>query len=200
MAGADVDVVHSDTCRRATAGGDRGAQGAAGVCLPWAVGSSVVRDGRRAAQARRRRPGDLAHRRLPPAARRGRRGHQGGHRPAAQGPRAPILNLLINAAEAMTDDSPRDLHVELRACDPGILAVTIRDSGRGVAPTELEHIFHRYVTSKADGLGMGLSISRSIVEAHRGRIWATRNLDRGLTVRPYVDCDDGVVGRVDTIA
>jgi len=100
----------------------------------------------------------------------------------------------------MTDDSPRDLHVELRACDPGILAVTIRDSGRGVAPTELEHIFHRYVTSKADGLGMGRSIGRSIVEAHRGRIWATRNLDRGLTVRPYVDCDDGVVGRVDTIA
>jgi PAS domain S-box-containing protein len=102
-----------------------------------------------------------------------------------------ILNVLVNAADAMADaPDPRELRVETVVREPGIFAITVRDSGVGVAPSELEHIFERFVTSKPEGLGMGLSISRSIIEAHGGRIWATRNVDRGLTVYielPYVE-------------
>ena len=102
-----------------------------------------------------------------------------------------ILNVLVNAADAMADaPEPRDLRVETIIREAGILAISARDSGVGVAPSELEHIFDRFVTSKPEGLGMGLSISRSIIEAHGGRIWATRNVDRGLTVHielPYVE-------------
>jgi PAS domain S-box-containing protein len=102
-----------------------------------------------------------------------------------------ILNVLVNAADAMADaPDPRELRVETAVREAGILAISVRDSGPGVAPSELEHIFERFVTSKPEGLGMGLSISRSIIEAHGGRIWATRNPDRGLTVYielPYVE-------------
>jgi two-component system, LuxR family, sensor kinase FixL len=102
-----------------------------------------------------------------------------------------ILNVLVNAADAMADaPDPRELRVETVVREPGILVIAVRDSGVGVAPSELEHIFERFVTSKPEGLGMGLSISRSIIEAHGGRIWATRNVDRGLTVYielPYVE-------------
>jgi two-component system sensor kinase FixL len=58
----------------------------------------------------------------------------------------------------------------------------VSDTGPGVAPSELEHIFERFVTSKPQGMGMGLSISRSIITAHGGRMWATPNPGRGLTV------------------
>jgi signal transduction histidine kinase len=102
-----------------------------------------------------------------------------------------ILNVLVNAADAMADaPDPRELRVETLVREAGILAISVRDSGLGVAPSELEHIFERFVTSKPEGLGMGLSISRSIIEAHGGRIWAARNVDRGLTVYielPYVE-------------
>ena len=100
-----------------------------------------------------------------------------------------VLNVLVNAAEAMTDDdTPRRLSIELSACEAGVLLLTARDSGRGVAASRLEQIFDRFVTSKPDGLGMGLSISRSIIEAHGGRIWATGNPDRGLTVHIELPC------------
>ena len=100
-----------------------------------------------------------------------------------------LLNILINAGEAMTDDAaPRRLRIDLTAHEAGVLALTIRDSGRGVAASELEHIFERFVTTKTEGLGMGLSISRSILEAHGGRIWATPNPDRGLTMHIELPC------------
>jgi C4-dicarboxylate-specific signal transduction histidine kinase len=94
-----------------------------------------------------------------------------------------ILNVLLNAAEAMTDEAPsRVLRLAADARESGILAITVRDSGRGAEASELEHIFDRFVTRKVDGLGMGLSISRSIVKAHGGRMWATRNTGHGLTM------------------
>jgi two-component system, LuxR family, sensor kinase FixL len=103
-----------------------------------------------------------------------------------------VLNVLINAGEAMTEAAaPRRLRVALAAHEPGLLALAIRDSGVGVPAAELEHIFDRFVTSKPEGLGMGLSISRSIIEAHGGRIWATRNPDRGLTLHVEVPCLEG---------
>jgi PAS domain S-box-containing protein len=103
-----------------------------------------------------------------------------------------LLNVLVNAAEAMTDaPHPRRLRLLMKAAEPTILTITIRDSGPGVDAGELEQIFDRFVTSKPDGLGMGLSISRSIVKAHGGRMWATRNKNRGLTVHIELPCLEG---------
>jgi signal transduction histidine kinase len=100
-----------------------------------------------------------------------------------------LLNVLLNAGEAMAGEpGPHELYIETSAREPGIVAITIRDSGQGVPPVELEHIFERFITTKPDGLGMGLSISRSIVEAHGGRIWATANADRGLTMHVELPC------------
>ena len=96
-----------------------------------------------------------------------------------------VLNLLVNACQAMADvaDGPRVLRIETSEPKPGSIEITVADTGAGVAGPELEHMFEPFVSSKAEGLGMGLSINRSIVEAHGGHIVATRNRDRGLTLR-----------------
>ena len=95
-----------------------------------------------------------------------------------------MLNLVVNACEAIAaiEDGPREILIETSQAEPGRLTIAVRDSGIGVNETELERIFEHFVTSKQQGLGMGLAISRSIVEAHGGRIWATVNHDRGLTL------------------
>ena len=95
-----------------------------------------------------------------------------------------LLNLLLNAREAIavTVEGPREIEIETAGRPAGGVAISIRDTGIGVKDTELEHIFEHFVSSKLDGLGMGLAISRSIVQAHGGRIWATPNGDRGLTL------------------
>ena len=74
------------------------------------------------------------------------------------------------------------IEVATQSHPPGRVIITVRDSGLGVPEAELANIFQPFVTTKAQGLGMGLSISRSIIEAHGGRIWATRNEDHGLTM------------------
>jgi signal transduction histidine kinase len=96
-----------------------------------------------------------------------------------------VLNLLVNACQAMADvvDGPRVLSIETAEPKPGNIEITVADTGGGVAEPELERMFEPFVSSKAEGLGMGLSINRSIVEAHGGHIVATRNPDRGLTLR-----------------
>jgi two-component system sensor kinase FixL len=99
-----------------------------------------------------------------------------------------VLNLLMNAGEAVaaTEDGPRVITIAIDQPQAGRLLLSVRDSGIGVKePAELERIFEDFVSSKPDGLGMGLTISRSIVEAHGGRIWAAGNADRGLTL--YVE-------------
>jgi signal transduction histidine kinase len=95
-----------------------------------------------------------------------------------------ILNLLLNACDAMSvvQSGLRTLDVATDHDGQGLVIVTVRDSGVGVSESELTGIFEPFVTTKPQGLGMGLAISRSIVEAHKGRIWATRNDDHGLTV------------------
>jgi PAS domain S-box-containing protein len=95
-----------------------------------------------------------------------------------------LLNVLLNAREAiaMSEEGPREIVIETAGHQPGVVAISIRDTGIGVKDADLEHIFEHFVSSKPDGLGMGLAISRSIVQAHGGRIWATANPDRGLTV------------------
>jgi signal transduction histidine kinase len=107
-----------------------------------------------------------------------------------------FLNLLVNACEAIAAaaDGPREIAVDTVPSGPDRLRVSIRDTGIGVEEEELERIFGAFVSTKSDGLGMGLSISRSIVEAHGGRIWATRNPDRGVTLHVTLPCAAAPVG------
>jgi signal transduction histidine kinase len=92
-----------------------------------------------------------------------------------------ILNLIVNALEAMSgaNDGTRELLISSRKANPGGVLVEVRDSGPGLAPETLEHVFEAFYTTKPGGLGMGLSICRSIIEAHGGRLWASADLPRG---------------------
>jgi two-component system sensor kinase FixL len=96
-----------------------------------------------------------------------------------------LLNLMINAFAAMDSPGitgPRRLILRTKWVDGSQVLVEVQDSGPGIPLDELESIFEPFVTSKQDGLGMGLSICRSIIERHGGRIWAANNPDRGATV------------------
>jgi C4-dicarboxylate-specific signal transduction histidine kinase len=92
-----------------------------------------------------------------------------------------ILNLIVNAIEAMSeaDNSARELLVSSGTAEARQVVVAVRDSGSGLDPKTLDRIFDPFYTTKAQGMGMGLAISRSIIEAHGGRLWATANQDRG---------------------
>jgi PAS domain S-box-containing protein len=90
-----------------------------------------------------------------------------------------ILNLIVNAVDAMSGISEqRELLISTEAASDGVL-VAVRDSGPGFAPGALEHLFDTFYTTKPSGLGLGLSISRSIIEAYGGRLWASGNVPRG---------------------
>jgi PAS domain S-box-containing protein len=93
-----------------------------------------------------------------------------------------MLNLIINAVEAMssTREGSRELLISTIK-DVGGVLVAVRDSGPGLSPESFELLFDAFYTTKADGMGMGLSICRSIVEAHGGRIWASRDFGQGAT-------------------
>jgi PAS domain S-box-containing protein len=94
-----------------------------------------------------------------------------------------ILNLLRNGLDAMSEPDPDRHEVVVQTTIPAedTVEVSVRDSGIGMSPATRERIFDPFFTTKTGGLGMGLSISRSIVEAHGGRLWATGNPDRGMT-------------------
>jgi PAS domain S-box-containing protein len=96
-----------------------------------------------------------------------------------------MANLIMNAIESisMRSEGPRELLVTSQNHGQDQIAIQVRDSGVGIDPGRLDQIFQPFVTSKPDGMGMGLSISRSIVEAHGGRLWATPNEDLGATFR-----------------
>src|SRR6204780_1976765 len=91
-----------------------------------------------------------------------------------------VLNLILNAAEAMgsVEGQPRDLLISTEQHHAGVL-VAERDSGPGIDPTLLERVFGASYTTKSHGVGMGLSICRSIIDAHGGRLWAEANEPRG---------------------
>lgn len=94
-----------------------------------------------------------------------------------------ILNLIANAIDAMKSiqQHPRELSISSRATDDGQILITVRDCGTGVEPNILENVFQAFFTTKKEGMGLGLSISRTIVEAHGGRMWALSNNDQGAT-------------------
>jgi C4-dicarboxylate-specific signal transduction histidine kinase len=102
-----------------------------------------------------------------------------------------VINLIINAIDAMktVTDRPRELAIRSQRDDGGVL-VAVQDTGVGIEPEKANRLFDAFFTTKPDGMGMGLSICRSIIEAHGGRIWASANAGSGATIQftlPRVD-------------
>ena len=91
-----------------------------------------------------------------------------------------LLNLMVNAMDAMRDQPPerRQLRIQTSAAD-GRVRVALRDRGHGIPESAMADIFRPFFTTKTQGLGMGLSISRSMVEAHGGKLWAENAPDGG---------------------
>jgi signal transduction histidine kinase len=96
-----------------------------------------------------------------------------------------LLNLIVNAIEAMSGvrDRPRELTIVTAASEPHGVVIEVRDSGPGLEEEGAERVFEPFYTTKAQGIGIGLSISRSIVEAHGGRLWANPNEPYGAVFR-----------------
>jgi signal transduction histidine kinase len=94
-----------------------------------------------------------------------------------------VLNLIMNAIEAMrgVSDRARVLHVRIQEQPSGSIVVLVQDSGVGVDLEHLSRLFEAFYTTKAEGIGMGLTISHSIIEAHGGRLWAVANEGPGST-------------------
>ena len=94
-----------------------------------------------------------------------------------------LMNLVLNAIEAMRacSEGPRDLLLCSQNRGSDQIVIAVRDSGVGIDPDTVDDLFRPFVSSKERGLGLGLSISRSIVEAHGGVLWGERNADRGAT-------------------
>jgi signal transduction histidine kinase len=90
-----------------------------------------------------------------------------------------VLNLIMNAIEAMHDVQPRILRVGSKLASPHDVRVLVQDTGKGVDPMHLDRVFRPLVTTKERGMGMGLSICRSIIESHHGRIWVEAATPRG---------------------
>ena len=94
-----------------------------------------------------------------------------------------LMNLMVNAIDSMkTEANQRELTIKSEIADAQ-LVVSVSDVGIGLAPDIVDRIFDPFFTTKAQGTGMGLPISRSIVESHGGRLWATANSGNGATFR-----------------
>ena len=114
--------------------------------------------------------------------------------PAVNGDRVQLqqvlLNLILNAADAMREihDRPRNLLIATVREDPEHVRLSVSDSGVGIDPQKLEKVFDSFYTTKANGMGIGLSISRSIIENHQGRLWASANDGPGATFSFCIPC------------
>lgn len=94
-----------------------------------------------------------------------------------------IINLMVNGIQAMagTDDRQRELVIRSRLDEAGEVLVSVQDSGVGIDPANANRLFDAFFTTKPSGMGMGLSICRTIIEAHGGQLWASRNAGPGAT-------------------
>jgi PAS domain S-box-containing protein len=103
-----------------------------------------------------------------------------------------MLNLIVNAIDAMrSHEGNRDLLICTQKAEPNGVLVEVRDSGPGFAPATIERLFEAFHTTKPGGLGLGLSICRSIIEAHGGRLWASANEPRGAIFQFTVPTQSG---------
>ena len=96
-----------------------------------------------------------------------------------------LLNVVLNAVEAMdtVEAEARELSISAEQTETKGALVTVRDSGPGIESENLERVFEAFYTTKRKGMGMGLAICRSIIEAHGGRLWAEANKTRGAVFR-----------------
>jgi signal transduction histidine kinase len=106
------------------------------------------------------------------------------HLPQATGDRIQLqqvlLNLITNAIDSMTDvGGSRILSVQSGMDDQGEVSISVADTGEGIGPRDIDRIFNPLFTTKPNGMGMGLSICRAIIEAHNGRLWVAPNTPRG---------------------
>ena len=101
-----------------------------------------------------------------------------------------MLNLIVNAIQSMSgvEDGNRELLIST-VSEPEGACVAVRDTGHGLRPESLPRLFEPFYTTKPDGMGMGLSICRSIIEAHGGRLWATRCEPRGALFQFTIPAD-----------
>ena len=100
------------------------------------------------------------------------------------------LNLLRNASDAMVsiEDRPRELLIRTRREREGRVCLSVQDAGIGINPQDLERLFEAFYTTKSAGMGIGLSVSRSIIERHHGRLWAEPNDGPGVTFSFSIPC------------
>jgi PAS domain S-box-containing protein len=105
-----------------------------------------------------------------------------------------LLNLIVNALEAMGADNegPKELLVSTGKVEPSGALVAVHDTGPGLEAVMLERVFESFYTTKPSGLGLGLSICRSIIEAHGGRLWASTNQQRGATFQFTLPCEANI--------
>ncbi|HEY4404289.1 MAG TPA: ATP-binding protein [Xanthobacteraceae bacterium] len=102
-----------------------------------------------------------------------------------------MLNLIVNAIQSMSgvEDGNRELHISTVKIEPEGVCVAVRDTGHGLRPESLPRLFEPFYTTKPDGMGMGLSICRSIIETHGGRLWATGCEPRGAQFQFTIPAD-----------
>jgi signal transduction histidine kinase len=118
-----------------------------------------------------------------------------GELPRIQGDRVQLqqvmLNLIVNAIQSMTgvEGGDRELHISTVSIQPEGVCVAVRDTGHGLRPESLPRLFEPFYTTKPDGMGMGLAICRSIIEAHGGRLWATGCEPRGALFQFTIPAD-----------
>jgi signal transduction histidine kinase len=108
-----------------------------------------------------------------------------------------LLNLIMNAIDAMVaKDEPRVLRVKSEACEGDHVMVSVADTGMGISSQDADRMFNPLFTTKTDGMGMGLSICRAIIEAHEGRLWFTPNTPRGTVFQFTLHANDAVSATV----